>query len=166
MGKLNLTIDLDNLAEKEREKFFELVEKSKEKKSFNPFERVKKDELYHYIVDGGAIESEYDDRGVFDYRIFKALNYFNDAEFAENQALRELLNRKLIKFSYENGGADIIKPSEAFTIFINDQGVFINENTYAHILSPLFVSRTVAERAIEEIVEPFLKDYPNFKWWG
>ena len=48
MGKLNLTIDLDNLTEKEREKFFKLVEKSK-KKSLNPFERVYEGGNYYYI---------------------------------------------------------------------------------------------------------------------
>jgi DNA-directed RNA polymerase subunit beta len=52
MGKLNLTIDLDNLTEKEREKFFKLVEKSK-KKSFNPFERIKQGMDYVYIDDEG-----------------------------------------------------------------------------------------------------------------
>lgn len=166
MGKLNLTIDLNNLTEKEREKFFKLVEKSKEKKSFNPFERVEKKDKYFWIDCNSAIEDSYEYYGEEDNYCFDAHNYYNNKEFAEHQAQRELLNRRLVKFSYENGGADIIEPSEAFTIFVNDQGMCINENTYAHILSPIFISTTVAQRAIDEVVKPFMEEHPNFKWWG
>lgn len=164
MGKLNLTVDLDNLTEKEREEFFELVEKSK--KSFNPFERVREHEKYYIICDDYIVDHFYEEDDEVDKARFKRANYFSDKEFAKHQALRELLNRKLMKFSYENGGADIIEPSEAFTIFVNDQGILINENTYAHILSPIFISRVVAQKAIDEVVKPFLKEHSNFKWWG
>ena len=87
------------------------LEKSK-KKTFNPFERVKKDEKYYTVVYSG-VRSYLDVCSDNDSKSFDCHNYYNNEEFAKNQALRELLNRKLIKFSYENGGADIDNYADA-----------------------------------------------------
>ena len=164
MGKLNLTVDLDNLTEKEREKFFKLVEKSK--KPFNPFERVKQGMNYVYVDDEGfPIRAK--EKGIeCDNWRFLHHNYYSNEEFAGHQALRELLNRKLMKFSYENGGADI-DTTDSYKIFTNYEG----EIDWCHtrvpdILTPVFISEEVAQKAIEEVVKPFIKEHPNFKWWG
>ena len=167
MGKLNLTIDLDNLTEKEREKFFKLVEKST-KKSFNPFERVEKNKSYYYIDDWSRVIEENEVRFLNDTAHFAICNYFNNKEFAEHQALRELLNRKLIKFSYENGGADIDDSTEVITIYYNKvrRDFMVCTLDSPDVLTPVFVSGEVAERAIDEVVKPFMEEHPDFKWWG
>ena len=168
MGKLNLTIDLDNLSQEERQHFFKLVKKSK--KSFNPFERVELRDIYYYINENDKINADKDCKGDNDNYRFNIHNYFNDKEFAEHQALRELLNRKLIKFSYENGGADIdfsTNMNKWEVYYNNDCGLFITALlTNADILTPVFISEEVAQRAINEVIKPFLKEHPNFKWWG
>ena len=174
MGKLNLTIDLDNLTEKEREKFFKLVEKSK-KKPLNPFERVDKNKNYYCVSYDSRVDTCEEHNNWTDNKSFNCHNYFNNKEFAERQALRELLNRKLMKFSYENGGADIKYPPEGYTICVeyskntdeNSDKLKIGVNySMTDILTPVFVSGEVAERAIDEVVKPFLKEHPDFKWWG
>ena len=173
MGKLNLTVDLDNLTEKEKEHFFKLVEKSK--KSVNPFERVEKDETYYYINYEGKVENDIEYHNSDDNDCFNCHNYYNNKAFAEHQGLREWLNRKLMKFSYENGGADIKYPPEGYTICIeyskntdeDSDKLKIGVNySMTDILTPVFVSGEVAERAIDEVVKPFLKEHPDFKWWG
>lgn len=164
MRKLNLTIDLDNLTEKEREKFFKLVEKSK-KKSFNPFERVEEGKRYYIIVANGEIEWCIEN-GLSCF--YSNNNYYNNKEFAEHQALRELLNRKLIKFSYENGGADI-ENSDGITKIAYDcksNKFYTNTNFLPEVLTPLFISEEVAQRAINEVIRPFMTEHPDFKWWG
>ena len=126
MSKLNLTVDLDNLTQEERGKFFKLVEKSK-KEPFNPFERVGEGEKYYAIGGDCAADYFYEYNEEIDKDRFERVNYYNNKEFAEHQALRELLNRKLMKFSYENGGADITKPIDAFSIYVNDYGLYVND---------------------------------------
>lgn len=173
MDKLNLTIDLDNLSQEEKEHFFKLVEKSK--KPFNPFERAKQGKGYIYINDEG-FPTRAEEKGIErDNWRFLHHNYYSNEEFVGHQALRELLNRKLIKFSYENGGADIKCPPEGYTICVeyskntdeNSDKLKIGVNySMTDILTPVFVSGEIAERAIDEVVKPFLKEHPDFKWWG
>ena len=165
MGKLNLTVNLDNLSQEDRDKFFELVEKSKEKKSFNPFERVNKHCDYCYIDYTGDVCHDTEYQISDDDECFDCHNYYNDKEFAKHQALRELLNRKLMKFSYENGGVDIEDVGMSYSIHINN-GLFIVTECSPDILAPLFISSEVANKAINEVIKPFLKEHSDFKWWG
>ena len=165
MSKLNLTIDLDNLTEEEREKFFKLVEKSK-KKPFNPFERVGEGKKYYWISYGGVANWSYEYHTDDNNECFDYLNYYHNKEFAKHQALRELLNRKLMKFSYENGGANIDNYVDAYSIYNDSNNILCTSDCCPDLLSPMFISEEVAQRAIDEIVKPFLEEHPNFKWWG
>ena len=164
MGKLNLTIDLDNLTEEEREKIFKLVEKSKEK-SFNPFERVGEGEKYYAIGGDCAADYFYEHNEEIDEDRFERVNYYNNKEFAEHQALRELLNRKLTKFSYENDGSNIDNYVDACSIYYDPDNSFCTSDCCPDLLTPMFISEEVAQRAIDEIVKPFLEEHPNFKFW-
>lgn len=170
MGKLNLTINLDNLSQEDRDKFFQLVEKSKEIKPSNPFERVKHKENYYIITSDGRLARNQESNDGSDERLVDKCNYYNDKEFAKRQALRELLNRKLIKFSYENGGADIdfSNTCKKYRVIFDkyDNKYEVSYSVYAGVLTPLFISEEVAQRAIEEVIKPFLKEHPDFKWWG
>lgn len=165
MSKLNLTVDLDNFTEEEKEKFFKLVKKSKNK-SFNPFERVGEGEKYYAIGGDCAADYFYEYNEEIDKDRFERVNYYNNKEFAEHQALRELLNRKLMKFSYENGGADIDNYADAYSIYHDSDNILCIDDCFPDLLTTMFISEEVAQRAIDEIVRPFLEEHPNFKWWG
>ena len=134
--------------------------------SKNPFERVNSE---YYCINGtGKVDSCVDDRDSFDDRVYAASNYFNDEQFANQIALHQLLYRKLLKFAYDNECEDrewgtkyehyriyYDTDSDKFDIDVND--AFKYQGVY-------FSTRQGAKRAIEEVVEPFMKEHPEFVW--
>lgn len=134
----------------------------------NPFERVKNGRKY-WCIDEDNNLCDYQEQNDFtDTSLYDIANYFNDDAFANQIALHQLLYRKLLKFAYENGCEDrewgtkhehcrifYDTSSDKFDIDVND--AFKYQGVY-------FSTRRGAERAIEEVVKPFVKDHPEFKW--
>ena len=136
----------------------------------NPFERVPISYNYFYIDSNGTVSyfPESDDR--VDRMHYDAINYFNDEEFANQVALHHLLYRKLLKFAYDNK--------------VIDTGEWNGENEHVYILydsrekdfcmdcnirckiqgAVYFSSPEGAERAIYEVIKPFVKERPEFVW--
>lgn len=134
----------------------------------NPFERVKKGEVYSLVGYNGYVTRCVDQQLPSDDDSFDCHNYFNDKMFANQIALHQLLYRKLLKFAYDNGYEDrewgtkyehcrifYDTSSDKFDVDSND--AFKYQGVY-------FSSRKAAERAIEEVIKPFMKEYPAFKW--
>lgn len=128
------------------------------------FERVTDGGPYYFISCYGDIDA--DNRE--DDRLFDNVNYFNDEYFANQVALHQLLYRKLLKFAYENDCEDrewgtkyehwriyYDTDSDKFDIDVND--AFKYQGVY-------FSTREGVERAIEEVVKPFMKEHPEFVW--
>lgn len=96
-------------------------------------------------------------------------NSFNDYDFARQLYLHELLNRKLLKYAWDN-------EAEADTImFENEPKYYIAQNIAFHTFTVLvqyrmkrtdiyFSKKNVAEQAIEDVVKPFMKEHPEFVW--
>ena len=134
----------------------------------NPFGRVAKLEMYCYIDAFDEVHCVADEADQSDDMSFECSNYFNDKAFAEQVALHQLLYRKLLKFAYENDCEDrewgtkyehcriyYDTDSDKFDIDVND--AFKYQGVY-------FSTRQGAKRAIEEVVEPFMKEHPEFVW--
>ena len=128
------------------------------------FERVTDGGPYYFISCYGDIDADSRE----DDRLFDNVNYFNDEYFANQVALHQLLYRKLLKFAYENDCEDrewgtkyehwriyYDTDSDKFDIDVND--AFKYQGVY-------FSTREGAERAIEEVVKPFIKEHPEFVW--
>lgn len=128
------------------------------------FDRVDDSEPYYFINCYGGIEAG----SCQDDVLFDNVNYFNDMYFANQVALHQLLYRKLLKFAYENDCEDrewgtkyehwriyYDTDSDTFGIDVND--AFKYQGVY-------FSTREDAERAIEEVIEPFIKEHPEFVW--
>lgn len=128
------------------------------------FERVTDGGPYYFISCYGDIDADSRE----DDRLFDNVNYFNDEYFANQVALHQLLYRKLLKFAYENDCEDrewgtkyehwriyYDTDSDKFDIDVND--AFKYQGVY-------FSTREGAERAIEEVVKPFMKEHPEFVW--
>lgn len=140
-----------------------------EKKRKNPFERVATDDAYYYITEYGNISDCAEDGCGADQAFYTSANYFNDKAFAKQVALHQLLHRKLLKFAYDNGAEDILEwdaKNIHYGIFydcchhefvLEFAKVYKSDGVYFHY-------QEVAERALKEVVEPFMKEHPEFVW--
>lgn len=136
----------------------------------NPFERVAKSETYCYIDSFNEVHCLSDDADQSDDMSFECSNYFNDEEFAEQVALHQLLYRKLLKFAYDNECVDnqiwdgngiehwhIVYDFAECMFYADWDSTSKNNDVY-------FSTKEDAERAIHEVVEPFMKEHPEFVW--
>lgn len=135
----------------------------------NPFERVTtKTEPYYYIDALDCIQTVVDNKEEDDNTSFEIGNYFNDEAMAQQVRLHQLLYRKLLKFSYDNGFEDIEwnNLNDHWYIFYNYAGCCFDcrRNDGCKSQNVYFSSEEAAERAIKEVVRPFMKEHPEFVW--
>ena len=140
-----------------------------EKKRKNPFERVAEDEVYFRIGMGGDVFSSYECGDTSDEESVLCVNYFNDDAFAEQVSLQQLLYRKLLKVSYDNECEDTAEWDGVnphwHIIYNKVNDVFITMKKLASKdFTVYFSTEEGAERAIGEVVEPFMKEHPEFVW--
>lgn len=124
----------------------------------NPFNRAEMRKVYYYISPVGDVTFAYETEAPFDKYCFDVANYCTDKEMMEQRAMWETLSRLLWRFSEQNGGRGMFG--------IADKG---NSNFCAMIenyryLDPTFKTADVANRAITEIVKPFMAKHPDFVW--
>lgn len=135
----------------------------------NPFERVVQGDVYYRVTEYGEIGDLTEDSDYTDQYLYDGVNYFNDEFFANQVALHQLLYRKLLKFSYDNECED----NQAWNN-VNCHyyiGYNINEDRFYADVTAAFKHNDVwfgsidsANRAIEEVVMPFVKEHPDFVW--
>ena len=139
-----------------------------EGKRKNPFDRVSGDDKYYYAIVSGDVLRRVDINDKTDKRLYNAINYFNDKRFANQVALHQLLYHKLLKFSYENKCADVEwnGSNDHWCIYYDpDDLKYCVAGFGSHKFDGVwFSSEEGAERAIEEVVEPFVKEHPEFMW--
>lgn len=135
----------------------------------NPFERVAEGKMYYYVDKNGKVDNFGESGDLLDDNLKNASNYFNDKDFAVQVALHQLLYRKLLEFAYSNGYEDTAEwddnnphwsirySTDAEVFEANDNYCFKHQDVY-------FSSEEAAERAIKEVVEPFVRKYPKFVW--
>lgn len=140
----------------------------------NPFERVDRGEDYFYINKYGDVDYYDHNEDFEDDLLSETANYFNDKDFAEQVALHQLLYRKLLKFAYGNGFEDTVKwNGYSYHFYIHyEYNDGVDESALAVAATVMnksanevyFSSNDAAFRAIKEVVEPFMKEHPEFIW--
>ena len=135
----------------------------------NPFNRMGLGSYYYVPIYDGTARTFTEDNGITDTFMHLNSNYFNDKEFAEQVALHQLLYRKLLKFAYDNGCEDTAEwdtNNEHWYILYNSANYrFVADNHCTFKTTTVyFSSKEGAERAIKEIIEPFVKEHPVFVW--
>lgn len=157
---------------KEYELSAELVEKIKaevaeQEKVENPFER-KTNKRYYYIDSCGCIYSFVDDEGTTSRTLYSSGNYCRDKAIMWQRALHDTLNRLLWRYSEMHGGDNTwdgrnhhhyiyhYADSDELRVTCND--VFHPEGVV------YFKEEHIAQKAITEVVKPFLTDHPDFEW--
>jgi len=144
------------------------IEKDEARK--NPFDRVEKGETYYCSCFDGTALAIIEEGDACDTREYDSADYFNDAQFAKRVALHQLLYRKLLKFAYDNECEDnqIWRGNGIEHWHIGYD--FVKCVFYAGWVSNFkyndvyFSTKEATERAIKEVVEPFMKEHPEFVW--
>lgn len=123
----------------------------------SPFNRVQRGEHYYCIMGDGTVFRAMEGKDKYDLSAYNNANYCTDKAILEQRALHETLNRLLWRYAMEHGGEG------NFEIAHNGKN-FIVQNAIYKYFGQTFVSHNVTENAIKEIVEPFMREHPDFKF--
>ena len=141
-----------------------------EPKRKTPFDRVEVGERY-FIITGYSSVNDYKDMDDEEDNIFhENANYFNDEDFANQVLLHELLNRKLLKYAWDNEAEDCEWDGENshwhIEKLIATNGTVFSavEDEHYKCCTPYFSKREIVEQAIEDVVRPFMAEHPEFVW--
>lgn len=137
------------------------------------FDRQNKNDEYYYISCNGVLESTTETDLLCDYSLYSVANYCIDKALMQQRALHETLSRLLWRFSMQNDGDKIDwYPSsdhciEKYYVYFNnkDEKFEIMNNEILKTQGTVyFHTKNVAQRAIDEIILPFMKEHPDFVW--
>ena len=138
----------------------------------NHSERCKKGEEYFYVSIEGKVSSFLDENDETDNNLYLLANYCIDKELMTKRAKQEVLNRLLWRFSMENGWDDSlwddrIIPKYRVDYDSESREYFIDiYHTFRVLGAVYYVSKEIAQRAINEIIVPFEKgDLEVCKIW-
>lgn len=137
----------------------------------NPFNRVNEEENYFIVREDGTASSRIETFKNSDDWHYYDVAYFNDKEFAEQMSLKWLLNRKLERYAWDNEAEDVKwdknRANSHYCIhyLMSEQRFVVYEYGDGKVTGAVYFSnRYVAEDAIENVIKPFMKEHPNFKW--
>ena len=138
------------------------------KEKDNPFyvSKVPHGELYFYIDEEDSVTEGCQADISFIYSRFKIANYFKDADFAKQMALEQTLRRLLIEYacSCETTPSNNLvyrirydRTQKKYEV----SGEYLNQ---LDLFQVYFNTAKDANNAIEEVIKPFMKEHPSFKW--
>lgn len=130
----------------------------------NPYEYKENEEFYcsssKFVITCENFSGEYNKNW------YKTGNYCRDKELKIQDTLHDLLRSKLRQFSMLNGGLDIKDyrytiveaPYDGYTVYVHNYNPYVKSNEI------YFINEKTAHRAINEVIIPFEKEYPDFVW--
>ena len=124
----------------------------------NLFNRAEMRKIYYYISPVGDVTFAHETEAPFDKYCFDVANYCTDKAIMEQRAMHETLSRLLWRFSEQNGGSGV------FGIADKGNGNFCSMIENYRYLDPTFKTADIANRAITEIIKPFMAEHPDFVW--
>lgn len=137
------------------------------KERFNPAER-KGGQRYYAASPTGVTDAGTDSLGSVDDTLYGCANYWTDKTFAKHVSLSMLLYRKLLQYAYVSDLVDD-KPWDGETehIFIAQHvaGRFMTSYTRngKRPCTVYFKNEAAANKAIEQVLEPFMEEHPDFR---
>ena len=123
----------------------------------NPFKRLSKTKPFYFITNKGKVELGVEVQDFHCEQLYCAANYCTDKALMQQRALHETLSRLLWRYAMEHGGTG------NFEIAWNGEK-FIVQNCIWKYNGETFSTNKVAEDAVKEIIKPFMKAHPEFKW--
>lgn len=104
-------------------------------------------------------------------RLIQSANSFNDKDFANQVYLHELLNRKLLKYAWDNECEDNkwnedVNSVHYYIYFDTISKYFGVHENYSHksASTVYFSAADVARKAIEDVIKPFMEEHKDFEW--
>ena len=135
----------------------------------NPFDRVGNGDRFFAIDNVNGIQTCMEMSCARDETYYNGINYFNDKKLAKQVALHQLLYRKLLKYSYDNECTDKEWDGTNVHVYIiyssmkKDYDIRWTRDE-KEPGTVYFKSTTWATAALNEVVMPFIKEYPDFVW--
>jgi hypothetical protein len=135
----------------------------------NPFARQSRKTPIYYISNKGQVELGVEVQDFHCNGLYKAANYCTDRNLLQQRAYRETLSRLLWRYSMEHDGDKIDwKKNDEWKyciMFENDKNMYcVDCYRYLNNGCVYFHTNAIAENAIKEIIEPFMKEHPDFVW--
>ena len=134
-----------------------------EPKPLTGWERAKENEEHYYLRHDGEVMEEVEEYDSLDNEFYEAANYFSTREKAEEINFKQMLFRKLQRFSDENGGNEIDwndRTTCKWSIYYNistEKVEAFNVVNYREFGQVYFVSKGVANKAIELFKDDLIK---------
>ena len=138
------------------------------KKRNNPFNSELKYEDEYFIIDEQGVRTFFYVPIIDEYMLNNG-NCFNDKDFANQVYLHELLNRKLLKYAWDNEGEDNQKWNGAikhyYIVYNEPYKNFEVASSYFKALNTVYFSSIcTAKDAIEDVIKPFMEEHKDFVW--
>ena len=134
----------------------------------NPFERVANGNVYYRVTEYGNIDEFIERSDLTDSNLYSNVNYFNDDSVAQQVALHQLLYRKLLKYAYDTGTIDDQPWSGVASHYAVDyclDKIGFSTGEWVMTWRPgtvYFKTKQAAKNAIRDVMEPFIKEHPEF----
>lgn len=154
-------------------KKIELTKEQLEKLGFktkeDPFERIAGRPYYSISETGVLYVAEEDIGDAYANKLYNIANYCHDIDMLRQRALHEILNRLLWRFSMQNGSDDmdwtnLLQSKWVISFDYKDDCFCVHDMPGIKNFNPSFKSREDAQRAIKEIIKPFMEEHPDFIW--
>ena len=130
------------------------------------FDRQDNGDKYYSIISTGEIVINRECHKDYNCYQYNVANYCTDKELLKKRALYETLNRRLWRYSMEHDGDKINwdRDREKYYIFYNtgSKDWFIGSICHSWDFAVFFYSSEIAEKAIKEVVIPFVEENPEF----
>lgn len=149
----------------------EQIEKLGLKHVNDPFYKRNETHEYYYINNQGTVSIDLSNSSITtDNMRYKVANYCTDKSIMQQRALHETLDRLLWRFSMQNDGDKLDWSSQSkckYVVFYEYQDKifkidYFHSRQYQGMV--YFCSANIAQRAIDEIILPFMKEHPEFVW--
>lgn len=136
--------------------------------TYSPFDRGELGDEYYFIDADGEVEVFEDVDTPDEEALHEVANYCTDKELIKQRAMHEVLNRLLWRYGEERGGSgDWETPNNHWFIYKDMYTGIINSTYSVYTREPgtvYFTSEAIANKAITDIVRPFIENHPNFEW--
>ena len=133
---------------------------------FGSFDKQDDGGTYYSIISTGEIAANEEHNNDYNCIHYNVANYCTNKELFKKRALYETLNRRLWRYSMEHDGdkIDWDRNGEKYYIFYNTGSKMwlIGSIYHAWDFAVSFYSSEIAEKAIEEVVIPFVEENPEF----